>query len=108
MSIIFTFLMTIHSISQRDTSSLLYKLREVLSDIEMKGSISKPIRDYASPLVIVWKKSGDTGICTDFRWLNAKTVKDAHPLPHQANCLDLMDADGCTLPIQSEYHSFTW
>lgn len=63
------------------------KLREVLSEMEMKGIISKSISDYASPLVMVWKKSGDLRICTDFRWLNAKTVKDAHPLPHQADCL---------------------
>uniref|UniRef100_A0A3B3HW18 Gypsy retrotransposon integrase-like protein 1 n=1 Tax=Oryzias latipes TaxID=8090 RepID=A0A3B3HW18_ORYLA len=63
------------------------QLREVLSDMEIKGIISKSVSEYASPLVIVWKKSGDLRICTDFRWLNAKTVKDAHPLPHQADCL---------------------
>ena len=53
----------------------------------MKGIISKSLSEYASPLVMVWKKNGDLIICTDFRWLNAKTVKDAHPLPHQADCL---------------------
>lgn len=64
-----------------------HKLREVLSEMEMKGIISKSISEYAFPLVMVWKKSGDLRICTDFRWLNAKTIKDAHPLPHQADCL---------------------
>lgn len=43
--------------------------------------------DYASPLVLVWKKDGSLRICTDFRWLNARTLKDAHPLPHQSDCL---------------------
>ena len=43
--------------------------------------------DYASPLVLVWKKDGGLRICTDFRWLNARTLKDAHPLPHQSDCL---------------------
>lgn len=62
------------------------KLREVLSEMEMKGIISKSISEYASPLVLVLKKSGDLRICTDFCWLNARTVKDAHPLPHQADC----------------------
>lgn len=33
------------------------------------------------------KKNGDFRICTDFRWLNKRTLKDAHPLPHQADCL---------------------
>ncbi len=62
-------------------------LREVLSEMELKGIISKSVSEYASPLVLVWKKTGDLRICTDFCWLNAKTIKDAHPLPHQADCL---------------------
>ena len=36
---------------------------------------------------MVWKKDGGLRICTDFRWLNARTLKDAHPLPHQSDCL---------------------
>ncbi len=63
------------------------KLREVLSEMEEKGIISKSVSEYASPLVMVWKKDGSLRLCTDFRWLNAKTIKDAHPLPHQADCL---------------------
>lgn len=55
--------------------------------MEMKGIISKSISDYASPLVMVWKKSGDLRICTDFPLLNSKTVRDAHPVPHQSDCL---------------------
>lgn len=55
--------------------------------MEVKGIIRKSQSEYASPLVLVWKKNGDLRICTDFRWLNAKTVKDAHPLPHQADAL---------------------
>lgn len=61
------------------------QLCKVLSDMEMKGIISKSTSKYASPLVMVWKKSGDLRICTDFRWLNARTVKDAYSLPHQAD-----------------------
>jgi len=54
---------------------------------EEKGIISKSLSEYASPLVMAWKKDGSLRVCTDFRWLNAKTIKDAHPLPHQADCL---------------------
>lgn len=43
--------------------------------------------EFASPLVLVWKKPGDLRDCTDFRLLNARTIKDAHPLPHQADVL---------------------
>lgn len=63
------------------------KLRQVLSEMEEKEIIRKSTSEYASPLVLVWKKNGDLRICTDFRWLNKRTLKDAHPLPHQADCL---------------------
>ncbi|KAJ8362089.1 hypothetical protein AAFF_G00398070 [Aldrovandia affinis] len=33
------------------------QLREVLSDMEMKGIISKSLSEYASPLVMVWKRT---------------------------------------------------
>uniref|UniRef100_A0A8C5H551 Gypsy retrotransposon integrase-like protein 1 n=1 Tax=Gouania willdenowi TaxID=441366 RepID=A0A8C5H551_GOUWI len=63
------------------------KLRTALNEMEERGIIRKSHSEYASPLVLVWKKDGSLRICTDFRWLNAKTVKDAHPLPHQADAL---------------------
>uniref|UniRef100_A0A9J8BSI6 Gypsy retrotransposon integrase-like protein 1 n=1 Tax=Cyprinus carpio carpio TaxID=630221 RepID=A0A9J8BSI6_CYPCA len=63
------------------------KLHQVLSQMEEQGIIRKSVSEYASPLVLVWKKDGSLRICTDFRWLNARTIKDAHPLPHQSDCL---------------------
>ncbi len=63
------------------------KLRQVLTEMEDQGIIRKSISEFASPLVMVWKKDGSLRICTDFRWLNARTLKDAHPLPHQSDCL---------------------
>ncbi|KAK3505904.1 hypothetical protein QTP70_003696, partial [Hemibagrus guttatus] len=63
------------------------KLRSVLSDMEEQEIIRKSYSEWASPLVLVWKKTGDLRVCVDYRWLNTRTVKDAHPLPHQADCL---------------------
>ncbi|KAJ8355230.1 hypothetical protein AAFF_G00084330 [Aldrovandia affinis] len=63
--------------------------------MEMKGIISKSLSEYASPLVMVWKKNGDLRICTDFRWLNAKTMKDAHPLPHQGTAFAPLEETPC-------------
>lgn len=37
--------------------------------------------------MLVWKKDGSLRLCTDFMWLNARTLKDAQPLPHQSDCL---------------------
>ena len=55
--------------------------------MEEQELIRKSVSEYASPLVLVWKKDGSLRLCTDFRWLNARTFKDAHPLPHQSDCL---------------------
>ncbi|KAJ8367056.1 hypothetical protein AAFF_G00333510 [Aldrovandia affinis] len=83
------------------------QLREVLSDMEMKGIISKSLSEYASPLVMVWKKNGDLRICTDFRWLNTKTIKDAHPLPHQADCLSALGGNALlsTMDLTSGFYN---
>ncbi len=64
-----------------------HKLRSVLSDMEEQEIIRKSYSEWASPLVLVWKKTGDLRVCVDYRWLNTQTIKDAHPLPHQADCL---------------------
>jgi hypothetical protein len=58
------------------------KLRETLDDMEEKEIVRKSSSEYASPLVLVWKKNGDLCLCTDFRWL-----KNAHPLPQQGDVL---------------------
>lgn len=62
------------------------KLRQVLDEMEEREIIRKCSSEFASPLVLVSKKTGDLRICNDFRWLNApyhkRTIKDAHPLPH--------------------------
>lgn len=63
------------------------KLRSVLSEMEEQEIIRKSYSEWASPLVLVWKKTGDLRVCVDYRWLNTRTVKDAHPLLHQADCL---------------------
>lgn len=43
---------------------------------------------YASPIVLVKKKDGSLRMCVDYRHLNAKTRKDAFPLPRIEESLD--------------------
>lgn len=43
---------------------------------------------YASPIVLVKKKDGSLRMCVDYRQLNAKTRKDAFPLPRIEESLD--------------------
>ena len=67
------------------------KLRVALSEMKDCDIIRKSSTrgEYVSPLVFVWINNGDIRLCTDFRWLNDRTIRDAHPLPHQADSMDL-------------------
>ena len=67
---------------------------------EVKDHIQKLLQDdiiqeshspYASPVVIVRKKDGSMRLCVDYRRLNAKTVRDAFPLPRIEESLDAVD-----------------
>ena len=46
-----------------------------------KGFIWPSHSDYASPIVLVRKKSGLLRMCVDYRLMNSRTRKDAYPLP---------------------------
>ncbi|XP_061189572.1 uncharacterized protein K02A2.6-like [Saccostrea echinata] len=61
--------------------------REVQNMLE-KGVIEPSTSAWASNLVLVAKQNGATRACVDYRQLNAKTVKDAYPLPRIDECLD--------------------
>lgn len=63
------------------------KLRLALDEMEEREIIRISSSDYASPLVLVRKKSSDLRIYNDFHWINTRTIKDAPPLPHQADAL---------------------
>ncbi|XP_052857552.1 uncharacterized protein LOC128265524 [Drosophila gunungcola] len=46
-----------------------------------KGCIEPSRSPYSSPIVMVRKKTGKWRLCVDFRQINAKSVKDAYPMP---------------------------
>lgn len=57
------------------------------------GIIRVSFSEYASPLVLVKKKNGETRVCVDYRLLNKKIVKDEFPLPVIDDLIDkLQDA----------------
>jgi hypothetical protein len=82
-----TWLITDPSAYHSEGFSHYLKLRKALTDMEDVGLIRKSVSEYASPLAMVWKEDRSLSLGTDFRWMNARTVKDAHPLPHQADFL---------------------
>lgn len=54
------------------------KIRELLD----AGIIKESESNYASPIILVKKKNGDSRLCVDYRALNAITIKDRYPLPN--------------------------
>ena len=58
------------------------------------------------PYGAVRKKNGDIRLCIDYRQLNAKTVKDAFPLPRIDDTLDALQGAimFSSLDLRSGYH----
>jgi len=64
------------------------KLQVILDEYLSEGMIRPSISEYASPIVLVKKKSGDLRLCVDYRKLNKTMVKDNYPLPLIDDLLD--------------------
>ena len=70
-----------------------YQWNEVknhLDDLLSKGIIKESSSNYASPIVVVRKKSGELRLCVDYRKLNAKIKKDVFPLPRIEESLEAL------------------
>ena len=66
------------------------EVKDHLQDLLKKGVIRHSQSDYASPIVLVRKKSGKLRMCCDYRQVNAKTRRHAHPLPRIEESLNAL------------------
>lgn len=68
--------------------------------------ITESCSPYASPIVLVRKKDGSLRMCVDYRQLNARTRRDAFPLPRIEESLDSLAGARwfSTLDLASGYH----
>ena len=73
---------------RRVPPALLAELKDHINLLLKQGIIRESQSSYASPIVLVRKPDGRLRMCCDFRKLNQKTIRDAHPLPRIQESLD--------------------
>ena len=83
----------------------LEEFRMAVQDLLDTAVIRESCSPYASPVVLVRKKDGSLRVCVDFRKLNAKTIKDAYPIPRITETLEALHGANwfCSLGLQSGY-----
>ena len=84
----------------------LDELRQHLRQLLAHDIIRPSCSPYSSPIVLVRKKSGDLRMCIDYRGLNARTVKDAYPLPRIDESFEALSGAAVfsTIDLQSAYY----
>lgn len=82
------------------------KVRDIVSDLLSKGIVEESNSPYASPVILVPKKSGEVRMCVDYRALNKITKKERYPLPVIQDQLDQLSRQRVftCLDIMSAYH----
>lgn len=67
-----------YRLSHNEQGIVRSKVKELLD----AGIIKESESDYASPVILVKKKNGDSRLCVDYRALNSITIRDRYPLPN--------------------------
>ncbi|CAH2218004.1 jg19309 [Pararge aegeria aegeria] len=84
--------------------------RLMVSNMIQEMLDSKIIREssspYASPIIMVQKKTGEKRLCIDYRALNRKTKRDHYPMPRIEDQLDLLSGNTLftSLDLASGYY----
>src|SRR6201994_4573026 len=83
------------------------ELKAFIKENLRKGYIRKSQSPMASSFFFIGKKGGDLRPCQDYRYLNAHTVRNAHPIPSIARIMDkLKDAQYFTkLDVRQGYNN---
>lgn len=67
-----------------------FMVSDMIQEMLDTGIIRESSSPYASPIILVQKKTGDKHLCIDYRALNRKTKKDHYRMPRVEDQLDLL------------------
>lgn len=81
-------------------------VQDMVTDMIEHGIVRESNSPYASPIVLVKKKSGEKRLCVDYRALNSRTKRDHYPLPRIDDLLDQLSGHSVftSLDLASGYH----
>jgi len=81
-------------------------VREMVQEMIDADIVTESNSSYASPILIVKKKTGEQRLCVDYRSLNRKTIKEHYPLPLIDDQLDMLAGNSLfiTLDLASGYY----
>src|SRR5260221_5894826 len=79
----------------RQTLRKFPKIHQDLIDEQVKLMLRQDLiqpanSEWASNVVLVKKRDDSWRFCVDYRSVNAKTIKDAYPLPRISDCIDTL------------------
>ena len=74
--------------ARRIPFALRRRVEEMVNTMIEEGVVQSSKSPWASPIVLVAKKDGNTRVCVDYRRLNTITKKDVYPLPRIDDILD--------------------
>lgn len=82
------------------------EVQKTVDGLLRDGVIRPSDSPYASAIVLVKKKNGQTRMCIDYLGLNKNTVRDNYPLPRIEDCIEYLEVKKyfSVLDLKSGFH----